>query len=208
MTNQPPPTERKTRPGSVTFAVALQLLLAVAMLASAVAGYLYGADAQKAYEAELASQGIDVSELPAGSTDFGGGGGSLVFPIVIIAILVVLALFNAAGNRVTRILTWVFQPLVLLCGGFIVAGQLFAAQLTQWAFDNSGDETLESLDAAQLMDAAFNAYPGWSVVVDWAVILLTTLGSLLVIILLAVPSANAYFRKEEPPTYIPGAPTA
>jgi hypothetical protein len=208
MTNQPPPMERKTRPGSVTFAVALQLLLAVAMLASAFTGYLYGADAQKAYEAELASQGIDVSDLPAGSTDFTGGGGSLVFPVLIVAILVVLALFNAAGNRVTRILTWVFQPLVLLCGGFIAAGQLFAAQLTQWAFDNSGDETLESLDASQLMDAAFNAYPGWSLIVDWAVVLLTTLGSLLVIILLAVPSANAYFRKEEPPTYIPGAPTA
>ncbi|WP_155830310.1 hypothetical protein [Glycomyces tenuis] len=206
MTKPSPPMEKQPRPGAVTFAVVLQLLLAAAMAATAVLTMLYGADAQEAYEAELNAQGVDVDTLPAGSTSFGGGS-NLVFPIVVIVILVVLALLNAAGNRVGRILTWVFQPLVLICGGFVFASALFGEQLTQWAFDNSGDETLESLDAGQLLEAAYNAYPGWSVVVDWATVLLTTLGSLLVIILLAVPAANAYFRKEAPPTYIPGAPT-
>jgi hypothetical protein len=205
MTNPSTPTARKPRPGAVTFAVWLQLLLAAAMAVSAVLSLLYGSDAQEALEAELAEQGLDATDLPEGSVSFGGAS-DLVFPIIVIVILVVLAVLNAAGNRVGRILTWVFQPLVLLCGGFFVVGALFAGPLMQWAFDNSGDPALESLDASQLLEAAYGAYPSWSAVVDWAAVLLTTLGSLLVIILLAVPAANAYFRKEEPPADIPGAP--
>jgi hypothetical protein len=44
------------------------------------------------------------------------------------------------------------------------------------------------------VDAAAGAYPAWFPYVVNARFVLTTLGSLLVISLLAVPSANAYFR--------------
>ena len=206
MTEQPP-TAKKPRPGSATFAVWLQLLLAVFLAISAVTGFLYGADAEEAFEAELANQGVDVSQLPDNSSNFGGDATSLVISIVLILILVVLALLNGAGNRVGRILTWIFQPIVLICGGFIVLSQLFFATFLQAAFDNSGDSQLEALDVQALVDAAFGAYPGWTTIVDWAVAILATLGSILVIILLAVPASNAYFRKEAPPNFIPGAPT-
>ena len=206
MTKPPPPMEKKPRPGSVTFAVWLQILLAIALAVSAVVQYLYGPDANEAFEEELRNQGVEINDLPENTANFGGDVGSLVFSAVIVAILVILALLNAGGNRVGRILTWIFQPLVLICGTFLFATQLFLATVLSWAFDNSGDEQLEALDVDALVEAAIGAYPSWSIVVDWAVVALATLGSILVIILLAVPSANAYFRKEPPATYIPGAP--
>lgn len=206
MSESPPSAERRSRPGTVTLAVVLQLLLALTMVVSGVLNVVYGADAQQAYEDELAAQGAGDSQLAIDSGGFEGSS-NLVFPIVVAVLMLVLALLNALGNRVGRILSWVFQPLVLVCGGIVLAGSLFAASLMQWSFDNSGDEQLENLDAAALVEAAYGAFPSWSFLVDWAVVLLATLGSLLVIVLLAVPSSNAYFRKEVPPTHIPGAPT-
>jgi hypothetical protein len=44
------------------------------------------------------------------------------------------------------------------------------------------------------VDAATGAYPAWFPYVVTARFVLATLGSLLIINLLAVPSANAYFR--------------
>ncbi|MCH7230324.1 hypothetical protein L0U85_05560 [Glycomyces sp. L485] len=207
MSTTPQPMEKKPRPGSVTVAVWLQLLLAAALAVSAVVGFVYGSKANDAFEAELADQGFDIAEIPGNTANFGGGAGDLVFALVIVALLVVLAMLNAAGNRVGRILTWIFQPLVLICGAFLFAGQLFLAQFLQFAFDSSPNEDLQEVDVEALVDAVYGVYPGWSVLVDWVVVALATLGSILVIILLAVPSANAYFRKEAPTTYIPGAPT-
>jgi hypothetical protein len=210
MTYPPQPTGapvEKRRPGTVTFAVTLQVLLALGMIVSAITNYVYGPDADAAAQAELARQGLDVSDLPEG-TDFSGGGGGtgMVVPIVIAVLILVLAILNFGGNRVGRILTWIFQPLVLICGGIVAALQVALEPFLQWTFDNSGDERVEALDAGRIVDAILSAYPGWSQVVDYAVLVLATVGSLLIIILLAVPASSAYFRKEPPQTYIPGAP--
>ncbi|GAB4003467.1 hypothetical protein GCM10029992_45260 [Glycomyces albus] len=97
---------------------------------------------------------------------------------------------------------------MLICGGLVYASSLFYAQGLQWSLDSSGDSSLEELEAEPLVDAALDAFPAWSSVIDWAVLLLATLGSVLVIILLAVPSSNQFFRKDEPEKYIPGAPQA
>ncbi|MEU6249038.1 hypothetical protein [Glycomyces sp. NPDC047010] len=195
----------KTRPGSVTFAVWLQILLALLLVVQAVAGLLYGADAQSAAEAELAAQGYAVSDLPEGTT-FEGGGLNAIGPFVFAALILVLAFLNGAGNRVGRILTWIVQPLVLICGGFLAATQFFAVSFMEAGLEATGDA--EGLDVQALFDAVTGAYPAWTTWVGYATFALAILGSLLVIILLAVPSANAYFRKEEPEVFIPGAPSA
>lgn len=59
---------------------------------------------------------------------------------------------------------------------------------------NSSDATLADINVKAFVDAATGAYPAWFPYVVTARFVLATLGSLLIIILLAVPSANAYFR--------------
>ena len=46
----------------------------------------------------------------------------------------------------------------------------------------------------KLVDAAGHAMPSWLPVVDGAKLVLTTAGSLTVIVLLALPPARAFFR--------------
>lgn len=205
MDKSPQAPQRKARPGTVTFAVAVQWLLVLALLATTVVSYMYGADAQEAFEAEVRAQGIAPEDLPEGYGNFDSSL-NLVFTLVAAVVVALLALLNARGNRPARIVTWIVQPLVLVCGGFVFVGQLFMAQSFQMTLDNSGDAQLEGLDADPMVEAALGAFPAWTAAIDWSVLTLATLGSVLVIILLAVPSSNEFFRKEEPEKYIPGAP--
>ena len=209
----PPPPETapaapRTRPGSVTTAMWLQILLAVFLVASAVVDYLYGADAQAAAEAELESQGVDLADVPEGVIAFEQGVVPLIVTIVIAIALVALALLNGAGNRPARIITWIVQPIVLICGAALFAGQFMGEQMMDMAAENAGSDALAGADMGAVVDAAYGAYPAWTAVVSYGALALAVIGSLAVIILLAVPSANAYFRKEEPQTHIPGAPPA
>jgi TRAP-type C4-dicarboxylate transport system permease small subunit len=209
MTYPPQPADdtpaSKTRPGTVTVAVWLQILLGVFLIAQAALGLLYAGDAQAAAEAELASQGYDMSDLPEGTT-FESSGALALIPIAIGAALIVLALLNRVGNRPARVVTWVLQPIVLLCGGFLAVSQLFLTQFLEAGIDSGGGP--DDLDVQALVDALYGAYPAWWVVIDYGAFALATIGSILVIILLATPSANAFFRKEEPQAHIPGAPPA
>ncbi|THV26175.1 hypothetical protein [Glycomyces paridis] len=200
-----PPDSPRTRPGVVTAAVALQILLALFLVLQSVAGLMYGADAQAAAEAELADQGYAMSDLPEGTT-FEGGGAAAWAPIVFAALLVVLALLNGAGKRPARILTWVVQPLVLVCGGFLFVSQALAATFMEAGIEAGGGP--EDLDAQALVDALGGVYPVWADIASYGAFALATAGSIAVIVLLAVPAANAFFRKETPQTFIPGAPPA
>jgi hypothetical protein len=62
------------------------------------------------------------------------------------------------------------------------------------AFKKSGDATLAGINVKAFVDAATDAFPAWFLYAVRVRFALVTLGSLLVIILLAGPSANAYFR--------------
>ncbi|MQM27055.1 hypothetical protein [Glycomyces albidus] len=207
MSQTPPQPAGKVRPGSVSLAVWLQILLAVFLLAQTVVSFVYGADAGAAAEDALEAQGVAVSDLPQGTT-FEPGVGALAFNVVLAVGLLLLAAFNGAGKRPARIITWIVQPIILLCTLAGLASTLFMTQFLTYAFENSGDPTLEALDVEAIVDAVTGAYPAWTAVLSWGALVLGVLGSLLVIILLAVPSANAFFRKEEPEKYIPGAPEA
>jgi hypothetical protein len=108
--------------------------------------------------------------------------------------LVVLAVLNLAGNPAGRIGSWIFQPLLLIAGVLIPSRQVFTARFLASAFKNSDDATLAGINVEAFIDAATGAYPAWFPYVVSARFALATLGSLLIILLLAVPSANAYFR--------------
>lgn len=98
------------RPPSVLYAAGLQLLTAVPFLLSVIVVWTYGADAQAGAEAELTRQGIPASVLADHGISFGSNTAEIPIPAAIILALVVLALFNLAGNRVGRIISWGLPP--------------------------------------------------------------------------------------------------
>jgi hypothetical protein len=107
---------------------------------------------------------------------------------------VVLAVLNLAGNPAGRIGSWILQPLLFIAGALILSRQVFTARFLTSAFRSSGDATLAGINVKAFVAAAADAYPAWFPYVVSTRFVLATLGSLLVIVLLAVPSANAYFR--------------
>jgi hypothetical protein len=182
------------RPVSVLFAVGLQLLTVVPFLLSIIVVWRYGADAQAAAEAELTRQSLPASVLADHGVSFGSNTAEIPIPAAIILVLVVLALLNLAGIRVGRILSWIFHPILLVAGIVIIPGQVFTASLLESSFRTSGDAVLQRIDVPALVGAAQRAMPGWLPYVDGAKLVLTTLGSVLVIVLLTVPSARRYVR--------------
>jgi hypothetical protein len=182
------------RPGSVTLAAVLQLLLAATFLIMPTLAYMYGARAQAAAEAEVVRQGFPADVLARNNVQFGEGAVGLLLAVAIAVGLVALAVLNLAGNPAGRIGSWILQPLLLIAGGLILSRQVFTARFLASAFRNSGDATLAGINVRAFVDAAADAYPAWFPYVVSARFVLATLGSLLVIILLAVPAANAYFR--------------
>jgi hypothetical protein len=163
LTYPPPPgavlIQKKRRPRSVTFAATLQLLLALTFLLSTIVSYLYGPDAQAAAKAQLVSQGYPAAVLTQNNVSFKEDGIQFALPIAIVLALAALALLNLAGNRVGRIMSWIFHPIMLIGGGYIIAGQVFTAQFLESAFKNSGNATLENINVQTVVDAAARAFP-------------------------------------------------
>jgi hypothetical protein len=84
---------------------------------------------------------------------------------------------------------------VLVLGGLIVMpGEVFTVRYVEAGFRRSGDPDVRGMDVAAFVDAARDAYPGWMRLLIVVRFGLATLGSLLVVVLLATPAANAYFR--------------
>jgi hypothetical protein len=183
-----------SRPGSVTFAAVLQLLLAATFLIMPTLAYLYGTRAQAAAEADVARQGFPADVLARNHINFGEGAVGLVVAVAIAVALVALASLNLAGNPAGRIGSWILQPLLFIAGVLILSRQVFTARFLASAFKRSGDATLAGIDVQAFVDAATGAYPAWFPYVVSARFGLATMGSLLIIVLLAVPSASAYFR--------------
>jgi hypothetical protein len=188
------PLVAQGRPGSVTLAALLQLLLAATFLIMPTVAFLYGARAQAAAEAEVARQGVPADVLARNHVNFGEGAVGVLLAVAIALGLVVLAVLNLAGNPAGRIGSWILQPLLVIAGSLILSRQVFTARFLTSAFKNSGDATLAGINVKAFVDAAADAYPAWFPYVVSVRFILATLGSLLIIILLAVPSANAYFR--------------
>lgn len=178
----------KSRPRTVTLAGVLQLLFALAFLIAPVAGLVYGADVQAAAEAELVRQGLSPSILAANNLHFDEGGYALVVPVTTALIGAILAWLNLAGRRAGRNLTLIVQPLFLALDVFILISQSSKAQYLQSILGDGAN-------AQAVLDASERVYPAWLFAVSEGRLFFTPLVSLVVVILLVLPSARAYFRK-------------
>lgn len=185
---------RTNRPRSVVLAAILQLLTTIPFVIGTFVVLVHGARAQAAAEAEVARQGLPPSLLAEHGISFGDNVAELPFAVAIVLALATLALLNLNGKRLGRILSWIFQLILFIAGVIIIPGQVFVAPLLESAFKSSGDPALARIDVPALVDAAVQVMPGWLLYANIGKLALTTLGSVLVVVLLALPSARAYFR--------------
>lgn len=180
-------------PSAVLSASALQLLLSATFLIIPATGRRRGPAAQRAAESEVAKQGFAPEMLARHRINFSASAGSVLAADAIGVALAALAVLNLTGDHSGRILSWIFQPILLLLGVVIMPGEVFTTRYIQAAFRESGDAALSGIDVAAFVDAAARAYPGWLRPVMIARLVTATAGSLLVVVLLALPSAAAYF---------------
>jgi len=197
-----PPSGPRTRPGSVAAVVWTQFLTAALLVVTAIAMFV----AQSAVkDVTLEEVRNDPSFEGSGVTaDDVGTFITITFAVVagvylLFAIFyVILGLLNSKGKRAARVLSWILSGIALLCcgiGGLI--GQVGSA-----TYSMNGTEYQD-----EMTQAIEDATPGWVAALDWITLLAFIVGSLLIIILLAVPASNEFFRKEEPPVGpYPGQP--
>jgi len=173
----------------VTTAAALQILLFVLSVVGVTLTLTYGSDVTEAMRANLESQGAApdiVNSMSAGNDPV-----SLAFNIAPGLAVLILAFFVLRGSNGARITTWVISGLMLLCsiGGFGLMALI-------------GSSDVDGVDFAAATEAGLAAVPSWYNAFSTISLVISVLAYLLVIILLALPASNEYFRKDRAPQQI------
>ncbi|WP_112133217.1 hypothetical protein [Glycomyces dulcitolivorans] len=188
-----PPSGPKIRPTSVNVAVWTQFLTALLLVVTGIAMFAVQSAVGEVVEDELLNDpslegsGITADQISSLMTIIfaATAGVYLLFAVF----YVILGILNNKGNRPGRILSWVLSGIALLCCGlFGLIGQI-------------GSTTYSMNDTEyndQMTQAVEDATPSWVNALDWVTLILFIVGSLVIIILLAVPASNEFFRKEEP----------
>lgn len=178
----------RTRPTTVTTAgVLLYVVAALVLVRVILDGSAMGQQVDAAREAY---QGIAHNDVLVNTMQVALIG-SMVFNVLVGVTFAIFAYHNIRGRNGVRIATWVVGGLGLLCFGCGAAGPSVMANVTM----NSQQTPELTAAAAHVRDSV----PSWytSAVVGVDVLLFLCLA--LVIILLAVPASNQYFRRPEPP---------
>jgi MFS family permease len=190
----PPPSGPKTKPGSVTAVVWTQFLTAALLLVTAIAMFAVQSSVKDIVSDELLN---DPAMSDAGLTADDIGTLMTVTFAAVAGIYILFAIFYLIlgllvnkGNRAGRIMSWILSGIGLACcgiGGLI--GQVGSMTTTV-----NGQEYED-----EMTQAIEDATPGWVAALDWITLIMFIVGSLVIIILLAVPASNAFFRKEDAP---------
>ena len=166
----------------MVLAAVVQLLLAGTFVVMPVVAYRYAAAAaQRAADADAVRQGLPAGSLAKHGIRKEESKAELMLPLAIALVLAVLASLNLAGAG--RTLTWVLQPLMLLAGGFVTAGQVFVVRYVEIDLRKSDDPGLRGVDVRSFVSAAQAEFPGWVRPVIVARFVLATAGSALIICL-------------------------
>jgi hypothetical protein len=188
----------RVRPGPVNLAVYGLLGLAVISLVSVI------------LQIAVLGRTVDAARDYAGGTEEGDLVVTFtqIFGYIFIAISLLfvvgyalLAVFDRRGSNVARIISWVVLGLSLCCG---VTGLASSAGGTT----SFGNDPNSSIDQEELMRRMQDAAPDWYAPLTLLLGIVSLLAAVGVIILLALPASNEYFRKQptavwEPP--VPGA---
>jgi hypothetical protein len=182
----------KQRPVTVTVAVVLLYLAAATQIISIVLSLYSLGPILDVVEEEFAGQpDADTAGTAATIAVIIGIAISVIFAIG----TAVLALFVGRGKNPARIVTWVLAGIGVLCYGCSIAST--AASEAMMGSVGTQD--------AELQQRIEDAVPGWVNAATAAMSIVLMLALLAVIILLALPASNDFFRKQEevwvPPTF-------
>lgn len=113
-----------------------------------------------------------------------------VLSVLLGVLFVILGMLDLRGSRAGRIVTWVFAGLGTLCtvcglGGAGISGRF------------STGTTSNGLDMKTINDKINAAKPSWLTPVSVTLEAIALISLILVIILLALPAAHPYFRKDQ-----------
>lgn len=180
----------KRRPAVVTAAGYLLFLAAVVLIINAL---LPLTSLNKVVDATREAYANSTNPTPDTVASFTRAG---VIVGVVIAVLFgvlffVLGSLNLGGKQPARILTWVFGGLSVLCTGCGLGTSGLSSRLTSGT-NSSG------VDVKAATDHINAARPSWLLPVSTTLSVIALLALIAVIILLAMPQASAFFRKEQP----------
>jgi len=183
----------------VTFAVYAIFANAVLQIVGMVLSFVNigsTADAMRS----VGGTGPEVDSIVSATKAFGYIG--VVISLLFAAGWVLLGLFDLRGKQVARIITWVVAGLSLCCASAGLVS-LAASGLT------TGAGTINGMSASDFQQRVQDAQPAYIKPVTLTLLVIQALLILGVIILLALPASNDFFRKRpetiwEPP--LPGQP--
>lgn len=197
MPGQAGPETPKARPATVTAATWLLLVAAVAYVIIAVLGFWQAGTFADVFEEAYAGTELDeVARFLGTVTAIFLG----IFYLLFAVGFSVLALFDYRGKNPARITTWVIGGVALCCTGLSLVSMGLDAAI--------GADLEGGPDAAELERLLDAALPGWYYPATWGFTGLTVVALLAALILLAMPSANAFFRKSPPAAPPPPYPQA
>jgi hypothetical protein len=188
-------TRTTRRPRVVSWAAALQVLVALAWLSIPVVGLVYGSDVQAAGDAELVRQGLPADTLTRNGIPLGEAGGAIMIPAAIAAVLTVLAVLVFKGSRIGRIASFVVMPLVLLANAAVLASNASVVPTVEAVLRASADPAAHAVDVPAVLAAVGAAYPDWLPGLEGVRLVALTGGCVLAVVLLALRPARAWFRK-------------
>ncbi|MEV0650475.1 hypothetical protein AB0I28_34975 [Phytomonospora sp. NPDC050363] len=184
--------ERKVTPGTVNTAAYIQFAILALALLGLIFSMMYAKDSTDAALEELKRQQApqDVIDSMDSSSSFTTIGG--IIGLLLAAAYAVLGVFNRRGVNGTRIATWVLSGIFLLCGA------------AMFALTGLGSGTVNGVDYDKVNEAAADAVPSFYNLFSSLSGILQIVGYLAVIILLALPASNEFFRKAPPQLVLPG----
>jgi hypothetical protein len=183
-----PPARR--RPGSVTVSSYLLILVAALQVIGLVIALSVLSGTREAYKEVFAgTEMANQAETFATATLVG----TAVIGLLVAVGLVVLAMLNNRGKNASRIVTWVLGGLFLCCVG---AGLAVSTAGNAIGMNNANNANAP--DQAEIQRALDEHLPGWYQPVSTTISVIALLSLLVALILLALPSANAFFRRPQP----------
>ena len=199
---QPP---GKAKPTVVAAAVALLYVIAGLLLINAVVALANSGNMKAAMDEVYrgVAGGDAASSVVSGSLYV-----SAALNLLLAVGFVILAIFDNQGKQGARITTWVFAGIGALCCGCGGLANTFNGSLNSMLDQqNTTTGAPTSAEVQRAMDAHI---PSWYTPTVATTAIILALCCITVIVLLALPAANAYFRKEPevwlPPSAWPPAP--